>query len=66
MGSYVGELNPDTLYETAMNPETRTWIQVKLDDIDGAEDMISIWMDKDTTRRKEVIKQYMKEVSMED
>lgn len=62
----LGELNPDTLYETAMNPETRTWIQVKLDDIDGAEDMISIWMDKDTARRKEVIKQYMKEVSMED
>ena len=48
----VGEMNADQLWDTTMNPETRTLIQVKIDDISDAEQRISTLMgDKVEPRR---------------
>ena len=40
----LGEMNPEQLWDTTMDPDARTLVQVKLDDIAGAEEIFSILM----------------------
>ncbi|MGL4991433.1 MAG: DNA gyrase/topoisomerase IV subunit B [Sarcina sp.] len=40
----LGEMNPEQLWETTLNPETRTLIQVTIDDAAKAEKMVSLLM----------------------
>ena len=49
----LGEMNAEQLWDTTMNPETRTLIQVKLEDFADAESQIDILMGKDSSRRRD-------------
>ena len=49
----LGEMNADQLWETTMNPETRTLIRVTIDDLARAERRVSVLMgDKAAPRRQ--------------
>lgn len=53
----LGEMNPEQLWETTMNPETRTLQRVSIEDAAEADEIFSILMSKEVAPRKRFIEQ---------
>lgn len=61
----LGEMNADQLWETTMNPSSRTLIKVNIDDASLAEKRVSVLMGDKVEPRKEWIEENV-EFSLED
>ena len=54
----LGEMNPEQLWETTMNPANRRLFRVDLDDVAGAEHLVTLLMGDNAEPRKQYISEH--------
>jgi DNA gyrase subunit B len=62
----LGEMNPEQLWETTMNPNNRTLLKVKVEDAVDSDDIFTILMGEDVEPRREFIQTNALEVESLD
>ncbi|UCF95584.1 MAG: DNA gyrase subunit B [Desulfobacterales bacterium] len=62
----LGEMNPEQLWETTMNPEKRNLLQVKIEDVVDTDEIFTILMGEEVEPRRDFIQNNALEVSVLD
>ncbi|MFC1489507.1 toprim domain-containing protein, partial [Thermodesulfobacteriota bacterium] len=62
----LGEMNPDQLWDTTMNPENRVLLQVKVEDVVETDEIFTILMGEEVEPRREFINHNALEVGTLD
>jgi len=62
----LGEMNPNELWDTTMDPDTRLLLQVTLEDAAQADEMFSVLMGEDVVQRRSFIQRNAKDVRFLD
>ncbi|HAR63470.1 MAG: DNA topoisomerase (ATP-hydrolyzing) subunit B [Candidatus Margulisiibacteriota bacterium] len=58
----LGEMNPEQLWDTTMNPDVRTLLKVNLEDAEKADEIFTILMGSEVEPRKDFIQKYARNV----
>ena len=61
----LGEMNPDQLWETTMNPENRVLKQVTIEDLEGADEVFTMLMGDEVPPRKRFIQTHAKMATLD-
>jgi DNA gyrase subunit B len=62
----LGEMNPEQLWETTMNPEKRTLLRVGIEDVVDTDEIFTVLMGEDVEPRRDFIQSNALEVNMLD